>query len=434
MELTILRRLAATTAIAATAASLAVVPALVGGSASASTGTRADTSLSIRAVKPAVRPGGSSTLKGRLAVPGAEPSGRPVLLEARTPGTPGFIPVGSTTTGAAGVVQLAVTPETTTLYRWRYAGSTDADPARSGVARVAVRVPQHPALRLRTTLSIRLKDVGPADHGVVRGKLFARGMPLGGRWVVLVSRTPDSSGWGFESASRTDGRGRVVFGVAAEQQTAYRLAFLGTPKLRPSRSARVVVRTPSKVSISAVPGVVDPGASSTVSGVVTSSGAPTPAAAVTLLARKVGSGAAWTAEQTGTTAVDGTVSFTVAPERSTAYRLRVTHSPGVTRGTSPVARVLVRAASSLSIRGRAVGETYVVDGQLRAARATRPGRTVALQAMAPGSTAWTTVGMDVTNGKGRVHFVQDRVADTHYRLAYDGEARFLPTVSGTVVS
>ncbi|WP_374455103.1 hypothetical protein [Nocardioides sp.] len=434
MELTILRRLAATTALVATAASLAVVPTLVGGSASASTTTQVDTSLSIRAVKPAVAPGRSSTIRGRIATPGAEPAGREVLLEARAPGTPGFIPVGTTTSGTSGRLTLDVTPETTTLYRWRYAGAVDADRAVSGVARVRVRVPQHPALRVRTTLSIRLKEVGPSDQTVVRGKLFARGMPLGRRWVVLVSRTPDSSGWGFESASRTNGRGTVVFGVEPEGQTAYRLAFLGTPKLRPSRSARVVVRKPSEVSISAVPGVVDPGASSTVSGVVTSSGAPTPDASVTLLARKVGSSAAWSAEQTGTTAADGTVSFTVAPERSTAYRLRVTHSPGVTRGTSPIARVLVRAASSLSIRGRTVGEGYVVDGQLRAAGATRPGRTVTLQAMAPGSTAWTPVGVDVTNGKGRVHFVQDRVADTQYRLVYDGEARFLPTVSGTVVS
>ncbi|MDR7254454.1 hypothetical protein J2X46_003447 [Nocardioides sp. BE266] len=434
MQLTILRRLVASTAVVATAATLAVVPTLVGGSASATTATRADTSLSIRAVKPAVAPGKSSTIRGRLAVPGADPAGRNVLLEARTPGTPGFIPVASTTSGTYGKLTLKVTPETTTLYRWRYAGAADADRAVSGVARVRVRVPQHPAVRIRTTLSVRLKQVGPQDQDVVRGKLFARGMPLGGRWVILVSRTPASDGWGFESAARTDGRGRVVFGVEPEGQTAYRLAFLGTPKLRPARSARVVVRTASEVSISAVPGVIDPGGSSTVSGVVTSSGAATPGASVTLLARKVGSSAAWAAEQTGTTAADGTVSFTVAPERSTAYRLRVTHSPGVARGTSPIARVLVRASSSLSIRGRTVGEGYVVDGQLRAAGATRPGRNVTLQAMSPGSTAWEPVGVDVTNGKGRVHFVQARVADTQYRLVYDGEARFLPTVSGTVVS
>src|SRR5690349_1221905 len=97
MELTILRRLAATTALAATAASLAVVPTLVGGSASATAAVRADSSLSIRVVKPAVRPGASTTVKGRLATPGVEPSGRAVVLEARSQGTAGFIPVGTTT-------------------------------------------------------------------------------------------------------------------------------------------------------------------------------------------------------------------------------------------------------------------------------------------------------------------------------------------------
>ena len=56
---------------------------------------------------------------------------------------------------------------------------------------------------------------------------------------------------------RTDDLGRVVFGVDPQQATAYRLAFLGTPRLRPARSARVAVRTPSEVSISAAPGVIE---------------------------------------------------------------------------------------------------------------------------------------------------------------------------------
>ncbi len=128
------------------------------------------------------------------------------------------------------------------------------------------------------------------------------------------------------------------------------------------------------------------------------------------------------------------MAFTVAPQRSTAYRLRVVHSPGVRAGASDVARVLVRASSSLSIRGRAVAQGYVVEGQLRAAGATRPGRLVGLQALAPGSSAWTPVAVGTTNDRGRVRFLQEHVPGTQYRLAYDGEARFLPTVSGTVVS
>ena len=435
MQLTILKRLAATTAVAAVAASLAAVPTLAGGTASATEAaagdTRADSSLSIRAVKPAVAPGRASAIKGRLATPGVDPAGRTVLLEARSEGTGGFIPVGSAVTGTAGVLRLPVTPETTTFYRWRYAGSVDADRARSGVTRVRVRVPQHGAYRLRTTLSIRLKDVG--ERTVVRGKLFARGARLGRRWIVLVSRTPGAEGWSFTGAARTDDRGRVVYGIEPQQRTAYRLAFLGSPRLRPSRSARVIVRTPSEVSIAAVPGVVDPGASSTVSGVVTAAGVAVPGATVRLVARTMRPGAAWQVQQTGTTAADGTASFSVSPQRSTAYRLRV-NGPGIRPGTSAKARVLVRATSSLSVRGRAGKQGYVVEGQLRAAGVPRPGRTVTLQSVAPGTTDWTPVATATTNRRGHVELTQPLVAGTQYRLAYDGEERFLPSVSGTVVS
>lgn len=436
MQLTILRRWVAATAIVAASASLAVVPA-PGGATAAEAGTataRADTSLSIRATKPAVAPGRSSTLTGRLAVHGADPSGRPVVLEARPSGSTGFIPVGVATTDTAGVLRLTVTPETTTSYRWRYAGAVDADRARSGITRVRVRVPQHAAERIRTTLSIRLTDVGAQHRKVILGKLFARGARLDRRWILLVSRPAGAAEWTFTSAARTDSLGRVAYDIDPQQQTAYRLAFLGSPLLRPSRSARVVVRMPSEVSISAVPGIVDPGATSTVSGVVTASGAAVPGATVRLLARTVRDGATWSTEQTATTATDGTVAFTVAPQRSTAYRLRVVHSPGVRAGASDVARVLVRASSSLSIRGRAAVQGYVVEGQLRAAGATRPGRLVGLQALAPGSSAWTPVAVGTTNDRGRVRFLQEHVPGTQYRLAYDGEARFLPTVSGTVVS
>ncbi|MBL0748054.1 hypothetical protein [Nocardioides baculatus] len=431
MELTILRRVAAATAIAA-AASLTVAPGLTGTSAhGAATSTRADSTLSIRAVKPAVAPGRSTAVRGRLATPGVEPAGRTVLLEARPEGTRGFIPIGTATTGVAGALELAVAPEATTAYRWRYAGSVDADRARSGVTRIRVRVPQHSAVRLRTTLSIRLKDVGART--VVRGKLFARGAQVGRRWIVLVSRPAGADDWTFSSAARTDGLGRVVFGVDPEQATAYRLAFLGSPRLRPARSARVVVRTPSDVSISAVPGVIDPGGASTVSGVVTAGGATVADASVALLARRMRPGATWSTVQKGTTTADGTASFAVTPDRSTAYRIRVSHTAGIRPGTSPVARVVVRTQSSLSVRGRAYKAGWSVAGQLRGGGRPLAGRIVTLQSAAQGTAEWVAVRSGTTGQRGRVFFVQARDAGTQYRLVFDGDERNLPSTSGTVV-
>jgi hypothetical protein len=441
MPSTILRRLVATTAVAATTAALAAVPTLAGGAAHAaestidsSTAARTGSSLSIRAVKVTVRPGGTSTLRGRLATPGADPAGRTVLLEARSQGTPGFTPVAAATSGAAGKLTLTVAPETTTAYRWRYAGSAAATRAVSGITRIRVRLGNHHPTRIRTTLSIRLKSVGDPEQLRIRGKLFNRAGLPGRRWVILSSKPAGSTEWGFASAARTDARGRVFFGIQPAQQTSYRLAFLGTPKLRPSRSGRVTVRMPSDVSISSVPGIIDPGGSAVVGGVVTDAGVAVPGATVNLVAKGMKKNAKWAVQQTGTTAADGSVSFSVAPAKSTSYRLHVVRGADIRPGTSPSTDVRVRAGSSLSIRGRSGVPGYIVEGQLRAGGIVRAGRTVTLQSLVPGATEWGSLATDVTNKSGHVEFVQPLVAGTQYRLAYEGEELFLPSLSGTVVS
>ena len=70
------------------------------------------------------------------------------------------------------------------------------------------------------------------------------------------------------------------------------------------------------------------GESTTVSGTVTDDGTPVAGGTVKLLARPVGSHHAHLVG-TATTAADGTVSFTDAPNRSTVYRLRLVHSTGL---------------------------------------------------------------------------------------------------------
>ena len=143
MSLSALRRTAAGAAVLATAAAgVVAVPAL---HASADTGV-ASTSLSIRAVHGAVRPGGSDTIAGSLAVAGSgSAAGRTVTLEAKPMGTDDFVPVGDTTARTHGGVRESVTPDVTTRYRWHYAGDTDARQSYSGVVSVRVRTPHHPA-------------------------------------------------------------------------------------------------------------------------------------------------------------------------------------------------------------------------------------------------------------------------------------------------
>ena len=433
MTTALLRRIATGAAVAATVA----VPALTAAPAHAD--VRTETTLSIRTVRSAVAPGGSTDVTGVLLVKGhGGGPGRPVALEAKALGTEEFVPVAEAVTGAHGGVRVTVTPETTTRYRWHYAGDDTTRPSVSGIARVGVRTPDHPATRLNTTLTIRSSHrlVEPGGQSVIRGRLAVRRVPVAHRWVVLVSRTPVAEGdpgdWAFGEVARTGPDGRVAFVVSPQQRTAYRLVFLGTAILQPVRSAVVRVAVRPTVTAAADPAVIKPGETTTVSGTVTTLAGPVAGATVELLARRVGSRQGLEVVGTGTTAGDGTVAITATPLRSQFYRLHVLRSEGVPGGVSPRVRVDVRFATSLSIRGRATVTAYAVGGVLRGHGDALPGRPVQLMAMAPGTTEWVEVDSALTGVRGRVEFEQPLAAGTAYRLAFAGGPRLAPSTSGVV--
>ena len=384
--------------------------------------------MSIRAVHPAVRPGGSDTVTGALAVSGpATAAGRTVTLEARPSGSTGFTPVAESIAGDHGGVRASVTPDVTTRYRWEYAGDTDARPSISGVATVRVRTPQHPAQRLATSLSIRAvhRLVGTDGTDVVRGRLRAGHVPLRGRRVILVSRTADTD-WTFDGVHRTRRLGVVGFRVEPDADTTYRLVFLGTALLQPARSAAVRVLTRPDVAISAAPQSIVKGETTTVTGTVTVDATPVAGATVRLLARRVGS--------TRDLHLVGTVVFTDTLTAPTVYRLRLVRSTGLPGALSERARVWVRYPTSLSIRGRAHDTTFHVSGLLRGGGGALGHRPVTLQEQASGSTTWTDDATAKTGAQGVVRFDQPLTPGTGYRLVYAGGPRFAPSISGTVVS
>jgi hypothetical protein len=259
-------------------------------------------------------------------------------------------------------------------------------------------------------------------------------MPIAGHWVILLSRTPDSDSWVFEDVGRTNRLGRVGFRVGPDEPTAYRLVFLGSQRLQPVRSAVVRVGIRPTVTIAADPTVIDPGESTTVSGTATAwDGTPVADAPVELLARRVGSRHRLTVVGTGTTAGDGSVAITASPLRSQYYRLRVLRTEGVPSGISPRARVDVRAASSLSIRGRATPSAYVVSGVLRGRGEVLAHRMVTLLEQAPGGTDWVEVATDRTSRTGLAKFERSLAPGTSYRLSFAGGPRLAPSTSGTVV-
>jgi hypothetical protein len=427
---------ASTVAAVATAAGLAAVPVLHADAATNDGTGQAATSLSIRAVRNAIRPGGTDTVTGALVVKGAGTSaGRTVTLLARPMGAGAFTPVGTATARDHGGLGLRVMPGVTTAYRWSYAGESDARPSHSGVVRIRVRTPQHHAHRINTSLSVRAVHHRVRLNGadVVRGRLRAGRVPLPHRRVVLVSRTADTHGWTFEGVHRTRRLGVVAFRVEPAADTAYRLVFLGTPLLQPARSGIVRVVTRPDMTLTADPRRIDPGESTTLSGTATDGAAPVAGATVKLLARRAGAHHVHLVA-TGTTAADGTVSFTDTPARTTSYRLRLVHADGTPGALSDAARVVVRMHSSLSIRGRATETDFVVSGVLRGGGHLLRGRKVTLQAQAAGSADWTDAGARRTNRHGVVRFHEPQAPGTGYRLAYAGGPRFAPSTSGTVVS
>ncbi len=339
----LLRRVAAAAALA-TVAGLVAAPAF-----QAQAAVKAPTSLSIRAVQRVVEPGDSAKLTGHLAVAGdLTGAGRVVSLEAKPSGAPEFVPIADVTAGDRGGLRIQVTPEVTTRYRWRYAGADDARASVSGIAAVRVKEDAHAPRRIPTSLSIRTLYRPTHDGAVdiVRGMLRARRIALPHRPILLLSRTADVNAWTLEGVHRTHRHGVVKFRVDPEQDTAYRMVFLGTRLLMPSRSGVVRVPVRPDVTIAADPASVAPGESATVSGTVSLGGAALAGVTVKLVGIPAGDPAGAQVVDHATTAADGSVSFTVTPEQTTRYRLKVVPSDSAAGAWSGIARVVVSAPTA----------------------------------------------------------------------------------------
>jgi hypothetical protein len=393
----------------------------------------AATSISIRALKATVRASEAVTIAGNIQVVDRSAAGRAVALEARAAGEEAFTPVGTATADARGGLHLVVRPEVRTRYRWHYAGAADARARFSGEAAVRVRTGDHPARRAPTTLSIRAVKprVAPGGKDVVRGTLRTAKSSLRGRYVVLLARTATSNGWQFRAGQRTKRVGQVIFTVRPRTDTTYRLAFAGTKRFQPSRSGTVGIRVRPAVTIATKPARVAPGASTVVSGVVTRSGSSVAGATVDLLAKPVGSRAAWAVVGSGLTAADGSVSIDATPSADTRYQLRVNHAAGLPTGRSRIVRVDVLARSSLSIRGQDVAAGFTVSGQLRAKGRPVSNAAVSLQTYDTATTTWSDTATSRTNRSGVVRFTVPSAPGTDYRLVYVGK-RFASSTSAVL--
>ena len=386
-------------------------------------------------MKSAVAPGGSTNVTGVLLVhgEGGQP-GHVVTLEAKPQGTDEFVPIAEATTREHGGLRVTVTPSTSTRYRWHYAGDELTRPSVSGIARVGVRTPDHPATRLNTTLAIRLSHrvVAPGAETTVHGRLATHRVAVRNRWVVLVSRTPDAEAWAFEDVAQTGPDGRVAFAVAPGGPTAYRLAFLGTPTAPAGAQCGRAGRRPADGhhrrdadrprprryhdrlrhrQHGSRPGRRRPGAAARPAG--------------RFEERSRGRRHRHHRERRHRRDRRDPAPLAVLPAPRAAHRGRAARDQRAGPRRRTRSHVTVGPRPHLA-------DAYVVSGVLRGGGGTLANREVALLAQAPGTTEWVQVDTALTGPHGMARFTQPLAPGTAYQLSFAGGPRLAPCVSGVV--
>jgi hypothetical protein len=304
------RRTAAVTALAVAALSGV---AIVGAAVSAAAAPKAHTSLSIRAARGSINPGGGDTITGNLRSAGSNTAGRRILLLSRASGASSWTKDAAHRTGKKGAVGFAVSPPTTTRYRLVFGGNKTQEGSHSGV--VAVRVLDTTSL----TISAAAGSINPGDSDTINGVLSLDGTPLAGDTIHLLGRQNHAKATKLGSAI-TAADGSVSFSVTPAVTTHYVLVFRKTVTAAAARSApaTVHVRQPSSLSIRAQSAK---NGKEMISGDLRGAGRGLAHRGVTLQEQPFG-GSTWTKVGTKRTGHGGGVGFRVpAPSASENYQL-----------------------------------------------------------------------------------------------------------------
>jgi hypothetical protein len=326
---------------------------------------------------------------------------------------------------------------TSTLPRRTAAVTALAVAAFSGVALAGAAVSASASPRAHTSLSIRAAtaSINPGGGDFISGNLNSPKGHVAGRWIHLLAKPNGSTTWSQLKMHRTAFRGHVGFQVTPTVSTRYRLAFDGNKFQRGSQSGVVSVRVRNTTSLTIAVSAtsIAPGASDTVSGVLSLGGTPLAGDTVKLLGRHNPHGFAKLAS--ATTAVDGSVSFTVTPAVTTQYVLVFNKTSTAGYARSAVATVHVLRPSSLSIRAKANVKkgVEIISGNLRGAGHALAHRKVILQDMPAGGSSWTTVATHRTNHNGGVAFTEPApTSNENYQLVFAGGGLFDGCQSGVV--
>jgi hypothetical protein len=311
MTATLYRRTAAATVLAVTAAS-GFAPS--GAVASAHTRTTAHTSLSIRAVKSAINPGGGDTVRGQLWASNGHNAGRRIVLRQHVVGGEGWTKAARHRTNRRGVVRFQVSPASNTRYQLAFRGNKEQAGSHSGT--VLVRVLDTTSL----VVTVDDRSIEPGDSDNVNGVLSLDGTALAGQSVNLLG-APRGQHLAPLGTELSDADGGVTFPVTPASTSRYRLSFHKSGAYKGARSAVVVihVRRPSSLSIRARANHKK--GLELINGQLRGAGHPLAHRKVTLLTRPSGS-QLWTTASSKFTHRHGVVGFKVpAPTASTDYQL-----------------------------------------------------------------------------------------------------------------
>jgi len=310
MTSTLPRRTAAVTALAVAAFSGV---ALIGATA-ASAAQKAHTSLSIRAAKGVINPGGADSISGTLIAPHNHTTGRNITLVEKASGATGWTKDATHRTGRHGFVSFQVSPAASTRYRLVFGGNKFQQASTSGVVQVRVR---QDATTLTAAAASTSINAGQSD--TISGVLSANGTPLAGDTVHLLGKQ-NNSGFTKRQSAVTAADGSVSFTVTPGVTSHYVLVFYKNATDGGARSAVVTVHVLQSSSLS-IRARANRKGQEIISGQLRGGGSVLAHRKVMLQDEAFGT-TTWTTVATKGTGNDGSVNFTVpAPTSSENYQL-----------------------------------------------------------------------------------------------------------------
>jgi hypothetical protein len=310
MTSTLPRRTAAVTALAVAAFSGV---ALIGATA-ASAAQKAHTSLSIRAAKAVINPGGGDTISGTLRAPHNHTTGRNITLAEKVNGATTWTKDATHRTGRHGFVSFQVSPTANTRYRLVFGGNKFQQGSTSGVVQVRIR---QDATSL--TIAAASTSITAGQTDTISGVLSANGTPLAGDTVHLLGKQ-NNHGFTKRQSAMSAADGSVSFTVQPGVTSHFVLVFYKNATNSGARSAVVTVHVLQSSSLS-IRARANRKGQEIISGDLRGGGHALTHHKVMLQDEAFGT-TTWTTVATKGTGHDGSVSFTVpAPTSSENYQL-----------------------------------------------------------------------------------------------------------------